>query len=291
MKKIKKAIIPAAGWGTRFLPITKSVAKEMLPIIDTPTIEYIVREAIESNIEQFIIIVSSNKNAIVDYFDRNIDLENILRNSNKTKELEMIKELPNKINVFFVRQKEQLGLGHAVLCAQEFIGNEDFALLLGDDVYVGNNTPALRQLIDMYEQTNSSIIGTLKVPQEDISKFGICEYVNPNSKERLNKLKTVVEKPSLKDAPSDNAIGGRYILTNTIFKYLKDQTSGAGGEIQLTDAIKRLMNEEDVYSYEIDGLRYDIGSKIGYINAILDFSLKRDDLRDDVLKLIKEKLN
>ncbi|MFI3252578.1 MAG: UTP--glucose-1-phosphate uridylyltransferase [bacterium] len=290
MKKITKAVIPAAGYGTRFLPITKSLAKEMLPIIDTPAIEYIVREAIESKIEQFIIVVSGNKNAIIDYFDRNLELETILERSNKTKELEMIKELPHKVNVFFVRQKEQLGLGHAVLCAHEFIGEDDFALLLGDDVYVGNDSPALLQLINEYDKTNKSIIGTLKVPMKDTCKFGVCEYIDASSKERLNKLKDVVEKPKVEDAPSDNVIGGRYILTNTIFKYLKDQVTGAGGEIQLTDAIKRMMKEEDVYSYEIDGVRYDVGSKIGYIDAILDFALSRDDLKDEVKVLLQKKL-
>lgn len=289
MKTIKKAVIPAAGYGTRFLPATKSLAKEMLPIIDTPAIEYIVREALDSGIEDFIIIVSGNKNAIVDYFDRNIELETILKNSNKLKELELIKELPNKVNIFFVRQKEQLGLGHAVLCAHEFIGNDDFALLLGDDVYVGNNKPAIKQLIDAYDKTNSSILGTIKVSYEDTQKYGICEFVTKNSKDRLNQLQSVVEKPNPKDAPSDNAIGGRYVLSNTIFKYLKDQKSGKGGEIQLTDAILRMMNEEKVYSYEIDGKWYDLGSKLGFIEATIDFALKREELSKDVIDLLKKK--
>jgi UTP--glucose-1-phosphate uridylyltransferase len=287
--KIRKAVIPAAGYGTRFLPVTKSIAKEMLPIIDTPTIEYIVREAMESGITEFLIIVSSNKNAILDYFDRNYDLEHQLLEKNKLKELEQIRELPNKINIHFIRQHEQLGLGHAVLCAKEFVGNEPFALLLGDDVYVGNEEPALKQLINAYEKTNSSILGTLKVSDEDVSKYGICEPIDKNDG-RLLKLKSVIEKPSLDKAPSNLAIGGRYILTPTIFKYLENQTRGAGNEIQLTDSILRMMAEEDVYSMEIDGRRYDIGSKLGFIDATIDFALKRPDLKDKVASLLKSKL-
>lgn len=286
MKNIRKAVIPAAGYGTRFLPVTKSVAKEMLPIIDTPTIEYIVREAMDSGIEEFLIIVSGNKNSIIDYFDNNFELEYQLKQKNKLAELELIKDLPSKINVHFVRQHEQLGLGHAVLCAKEFVGNEPFALLLGDDVYVGNEKPALKQLLDAFDKTSSSILGTLKVRDEDVSKYGICKPLE-NQEGRLIKLESVVEKPALKDAPSNLAIGGRYVLTPTIFKYLETQTRGAGGEIQLTDSILRMMAEEDVYSMEIDGQRYDIGSKIGFIKATLEFALKRDDLKAEVLDLIK----
>lgn len=286
MNKIRKAVIPAAGYGTRFLPVTKSIAKEMLPIIDTPTIEYIIREALDSGIEEFLIIVSGNKNSIIDYFDNNFELEYQLKQKGKTKELELICDLPCRINVHFIRQHEQLGLGHAVLCAKEFIANEPFALLLGDDVYVGNKNPALAQLIDAYNDTNSSILGTLKVSDNDVSKYGICKPA-VKSESRVVKLESVVEKPRVEDAPSNLAIGGRYILTPTIFKYLETQTRGAGGEIQLTDAILRLMQEEDVYSMEVDGKRYDIGSKIGFITATLEFALKRDDLRDDVLNLIK----
>ncbi len=288
MSKIKKAIIPAAGYGTRFLPVTKALAKEMLPIIDTPTIEYIVREAMESGIEEFLIIVSANKNSIVDYFDRNHDLEHQLEEKGKTKDLELIKDLPSKIKVHFIRQTEQLGLGHAVLYAKEFVGNEPFALLLGDDVYVGNNKPALAQLIDAFEKTDSSILGTLKVKPEDYSKYGICKP-KIGEKGDLLELESVVEKPALEDAPSNLAIGGRYILTPTIFKYLATQTRGAGNEIQLTDAILRLMAEEKVYSKEIDGRRYDIGSKIGFIEATIDFALERQDLKDDVISFLKSK--
>lgn len=286
MKKIRKAVIPAAGYGTRFLPVTKSIAKEMLPIIDTPTIEYIVREAMESGIEEFLIIVSGNKNSIIDYFDNNFELEYQLKQKGKLEELKMIQELPSKLNIHFVRQHEQLGLGHAVLCAKEFVGDEPFALMLGDDVYVGNGKPALLQLIDAYNKTGSSILGTLKVSDEDVSKYGICKPL-PNQEGKIVKLESVVEKPKLEDAPSNLAIGGRYILTPTIFKYLKNQTRGAGNEIQVTDSILRMMVEEDVYSLEIDGRRYDIGSKLGFIQATLDFALKRDDLKDGVLEILK----
>ncbi len=288
MKKIRKAVIPAAGYGTRFLPVTKSIAKEMLPIVDTPTIEYIVREAMESGIEEFLIIVSGNKNAIVDYFDNNHELEAQLRSKNKTKELELITDLPKKLNIHFIRQHEQLGLGHAVLCAKTFIGDEPFALLLGDDVYVGEDKTALGQLMDAYNETSSSIVGTLKVSDNDVSSYGICKP-SLNQTGRLQKLDSVVEKPKKEDAPSNLAIGGRYILTPGIFKLLETQTRGAGGEIQLTDSILRLMNEENVYSYEINGRRYDIGSKKGFIEATIDFALNRADLRDSVLEILNKK--
>ncbi len=289
MKKIRKAVIPAAGYGTRFLPVTKAVAKEMLPIIDTPTIEFIVREAMESGIEDILIVVSSNKNAIMDYFDNNFELESQLRLKGKTKELEQILELPNKINIHFIRQHEQLGLGHAVLTAKTFVGDEPFAVLLGDDVYVGNKQPALKQLIDAYDKTSSSILGTLEVSDDDVSKYGICDPKEVVEK-GLSKLKGVVEKPKLEDAPSHSAIGGRYILDPAIFKYLETQTRGAGNEIQLTDAILRMMDEKDVYSLDIDGRRYDIGSKIGFIEATIDFALKRDDLKDKVYTLLQNKI-
>ncbi len=291
MTKIRKAVIPAAGYGTRFLPVTKAVAKEMLPIIDTPTIEYIVREAIDSGIEDILIIVSSNKNSIIDYFDNNYELEHQLLEKGKKAEYEQITELPKKINIHFIRQHEQLGLGHAVLTAKSFIGDEPFAVLLGDDVYVGNNNvPALKQMINAYEKTESSILGTLEVSDKDVSKYGICEPLE-NVSDRLTLLSGVVEKPALKDAPSHSAIGGRYILSSKIFKYLETQTRGAGNEIQLTDAILRMMAEEKVYSYDIDGKRYDIGSKLGFIEATIDFALKRDDLKDSVNKLLKDKIN
>lgn len=286
---IKKAVIPAAGYGTRFLPATKALAKEMFPIIDTPTIQYIVEEAIASGIEEILIIVSANKNAIMDHFDRNLELEAILKEKNKAVELKIIQDVSNIANIHYIRQKEQLGLGHAVLCAKAFIGNEPFALLLGDDLYVGKDEPVLKQLIDKYNIYGGTFLGTLEVDYEDTSKYGICEPSEALEK-GLNKLKNVVEKPQPALAPSRSAIGGRYILSPTIFKYLENQERGAGGEIQLTDAIKRMMSEEDVFSYDVIGKRYDIGSRIGYIEATIDFALKRDDVRPQVIELLNKKV-
>lgn len=289
-RKVRKAVIPAAGYGTRFLPATKVIAKEMFPIIDTPTIELILREALESGITEFLIIVSSSKNSIIDYFDRNIELERILKEKGRMDDYKLITELPNKINIHFVRQKEQLGLGHAILQARSFIANEPFAVLLGDDLYVGNNNyPALKQLIDVYEKVDSTVIGTIHVDKKDVVKFGICEY-GDSINDRVHILKSVTEKPSIEEAKSQNAIGGRYILSSNIFKYLENQQRSQRNEIELTDAILRLIENEKVYACELDGIRYDIGSRIGYINAILDFALKRDDLHDEVCALIKDKV-
>ncbi|MCR5350147.1 MAG: UTP--glucose-1-phosphate uridylyltransferase [Acholeplasmatales bacterium] len=290
MEKIRKAVIPAAGFGTRFLPFTKSTPKEMLPIIDRPTIEYIVREAMESGIDEFLIIINESKESIRTHFGNNVQLEKFLEEKHKKEELDLIKELPNKIKVEFTYQYQQLGLGHAVLCAEEFSNGKPFALLLGDDVYVGNNNvPATLQCINAYNETGSTILGTLKVRDEDVSKYGICEPFDMNCKDRLVKLKSVVEKPSLDKAPSNLAIGGRYILLPSIFKYLKTQERGKGGEIQLTDSILRSMAETSAYSYEIDGRRYDLGSKRGFLEATVDFALDRDDLKDDMIKIIKDR--
>lgn len=288
MNKVRKAVIPAAGFGTRFLPFTKAVPKEMLPIVDTPTIEYIVREAIESGIEEVLIIVNHEKECIKTHFGHNVVLEDFLKSKNKMKELDQILDLPNRVKVSFTYQEEQLGLGHAVLCAEEFVQNEPFALLLGDDVYVGEPHPATKQLIEAYEKTGSSILGTLEVPLEDVSKYGICKPLK-NEKSALVKLESVVEKPAVEVAPSRLAIGGRYILTPAIFEFLHTQTKGAGGEIQLTDSILRLMSKEDVYSLAISGKRYDIGSKKGFLEATVDFALKRSDLKEDITEIIKKR--
>ncbi|MDE5547357.1 MAG: UTP--glucose-1-phosphate uridylyltransferase [Anaeroplasmataceae bacterium] len=287
MKPIRKAVIPAAGFGTRFLPFTKAVPKEMLPIVDTPTIEYIVREAIESGIEEVLIIINSEKECIRTHFGHNVVLENFLKSKNKTKELEIVEALPKQIHVEFTYQEEQLGLGHAVLCAEKFANGEPFALLLGDDVYVGRKEPATKQLVNAYNQTGSSILGTLVVPDEDVSKYGICKP-KVTSNDALVELESVVEKPAKEVAPSNLAIGGRYVLTPAIFEYLKTQTRGAGGEIQLTDSILRLMSKEKVYSLAIDGRRYDIGSKKGFLDATIDFSLKRSDLAEDMKDILSK---
>ncbi|MCR3906111.1 MAG: UTP--glucose-1-phosphate uridylyltransferase GalU [Tenericutes bacterium] len=285
---IKKAVIPAAGYGTRFLPITKSLPKELLPIIDHPTIEYIVNEAIESGITDILLIVSSNKNAIIDYFDYNLELETILLSKNKHEEYGIIRNIAQGANIHYIRQREQLGLGHAVLQAEAFIGNEPFAVLLGDDMYVGKPQPATKQLIDVFNKVQSSVLGTIEVDQKDTYKYGIC-IPKVDKKESIVELKGVVEKPKVEEAPSRSAIGGRYILTPTIFTYLKNQTKGAGNEIQLTDAILRLMDKEKVYAYDISGKRYDVGNKIDYIEAILDFGLEKDEIKEDLQKLINKK--
>ena len=286
---IKKAVIPAAGYGTRFLPITKALPKEMLPIIDRPTIEYTVNEAVSSGITDIILIVSSNKNAIVDYFDRNLELETILASRGKHDELALIRHLGEGVNIHFVRQREQLGLGHAVLQAETFIGDEPFAVLLGDDMYVNHEYPAIKQMMDQYDKVQSSILGTMEVPIEQTNLYGITA---PKKGEtgRLKALDHVVEKPDPKQAPSQSAIGGRYILSPTIFKYLKNQQRGKGNEIQLTDAILRMMDEEDVYSFDLEAKRYDVGHKVDYIEAIVDFALQDDTLKAEVLKRLKKKV-
>ncbi len=285
---IKKAVIPAAGYGTRFLPITKALPKELLPIIDRPTIEYIVNEAIEAGITDILLIVSSNKNAIIDYFDYNIELESILLSKNKVEEYKLVRNIAQNVNIHYIRQREQLGLGHAVLQAEAFVGNEPFAVLLGDDMYVGKDQPAIKQLMDAYDVVQSSVLGTMEVELKNTSKYGICTPKSDAVKPYVE-LKGVVEKPKVEEAPSRSAIGGRYILTPGIFKLLKNQERGAGNEIQLTDAILRLMATEKVYAYDIIGKRYDVGNKVDYIEAILDFGLKKDEIKEDLQKLINRK--
>ncbi len=285
---IKKCVIPAAGYGTRFLPITKSLPKEMLPIIDRPAIELIVEEAISSGISEIFIIISDNKKAILDYFGRNLELEQFLKEKNQIEMLSLIEPKPN-VKIHYIKQDEQLGLGHAISCAETFIGDEPFAVLLGDDVYVNDDLPAIKQLIDLFKTYNSHILGTMEVADSEVSSYGICEKVNDNLGP-VFELKNVVEKPSLENAPSRSAISGRYIFKPSIFKYLKEISKGSNNEIQLTDAIVMSMKAEKVYSYDIIGTRYDIGSKFGYLKAIIDFSLKRTDLKADLLKYLKEKI-
>lgn len=285
---IKKAVIPAAGYGTRFLPITKALPKELLPIIDHPTIEYIVNEAIESGMTDILLIVSSNKNAIIDYFDYNIELETILLQKNKHYEYGLVRNIGVGANIHYIRQREQLGLGHAVLQAEAFVSGEPFAVLLGDDMYVGKDQPAIKQLAEVYEKVQSTVLGTMEVEWKNTSKYGIC-IPKEHQKGPIVELKGVVEKPKVEEAPSRSAIGGRYILTPGIFDYLKNQTRGAGNEIQLTDAILRLMATEKVYAYDIQGKRYDVGNKVDYIEAILDFGLQKDEIKEDLQVLINRK--
>jgi len=285
--KIRKAVIPAAGLGTRFLPVTKSIPKEMLPIVDKPTIQYIVEEIIASGIEDVLIITGRNKGSIEEHFDRAIELEDNLEKTQKQELLEEVRKISRMINIHTVRQKDPLGLGHAVYCAKSFVGNEPFAVLLGDDV-VDSQKPCLKQMIEMFEQYNSTILGVQPVEWENVSKYGI---VSGNKiSDTVYSVKDLVEKPAKEKAPTNIAILGRYIITPKIFEILENTHKGVGGEIQLTDGLRELCNIEDVYAYTFEGRRYDVGSKIGFLEATVDFALKRDDLRDD-FKAYLNKLN
>ncbi|MDD7340221.1 MAG: UTP--glucose-1-phosphate uridylyltransferase GalU [Eubacteriales bacterium] len=282
---IRKAIIPAAGLGTRMLPQTKASPKEMIPIFDKPTLQYIVEEAYESGITDILIITGRNKNSIEDHFDRNIELEKSLEESGKFEILKEINKISDMVNIYYIRQKAPLGLGHAILCAESFAGGEDVAVLLGDDI-VYSKEPCLKQLMNAYDETGKSILGVGLVAKEDTSKYGIIAY-DEKVNERLYKVKSIVEKPDIDKAPSNIAVLGRYILKNDIFGLLKNTKPGKNGEIQLTDAIDMLLKEDDIYAYVFEGHRYDLGSKLGFIQANLDFAL-RSDIREDVLKYIKD---
>lgn len=286
-QSVKKAIIPAAGLGTRFLPATKSMPKEMLPIVDVPSIQYIVEEAVKSGIKEILIITNPYKKCIEDHFDKTFELEERLSRSGKLKELEMIHEISEMVDLFFVRQKEPKGLGHAVLCAKAFVGNEPFAVMLGDDVVANKEgKPAIKQLMEQYEVTGSSILGVQAVPMEETGKYGIVKTGSMIA-EGLYELEDMIEKPKI-DPPGNLAVMGRYILTPGIFEHLKDQKPGALGEIQLTDAIVSLMKKEKVHGYQFKGTRYDIGDKVGYLKAILDFALERESLRKPLMDYICE---
>lgn len=283
MKQVKKAIIPAAGMGTRFLPATKAMPKEMLPIVDKPTIQYIVEEAIASGIEDIIIVTSHTKRAIEDHFDINFELEESLKKSGKLDLLEKVKEA--EIDIHYIRQKEPKGLGHAVWCARKFIGDEPFAVLLGDDI-VQADTPGLKQLIDKYDKTGNSVIGVQTVDDDETDRYGI---VDPISKDgRLYEVKEFVEKPKLGTAPSNLAIMGRYVLTPEIFNHLDKQLIGAGGEIQLTDAIQMLNEEQQVYAYDFEGKRYDVGEIMGFVKTTVEFALKDERIKDEFKTYLNE---
>ena len=289
-REIKKAVIPAAGLGTRFLPATKAIPKEMLPLVDIPTIQYIVKEAVDSGIEEILIITNSNKHCMENHFDRSYELESRLLESNKKEEYNMICDIADMANIYYVRQKEPKGLGHAILCAKSFIGNDPFAVLLGDDVVENHDgRPALKQLIDAYNDVQASVVGVQTVSDDDVSKYGIVDPAKgENVENKRVKLRSMVEKPKKEDAPSNMAVLGRYVLTPEIFDYLETQTPGAGGEIQLTDAIKNLMISQSVYAYDFDGIRYDVGDKFGFIKATVEYALERDELRDKLKDYLKE---
>lgn len=284
--KVRKAIIPAAGLGTRFLPATKAMPKEMLPIVDKPTIQYIVEEAVESGIEDIIIVTGKGKRAIEDHFDNSFELEQNLFEKQKFDLLTEVQK-SSKVDIHYIRQKEPKGLGHAIWCARKFIGNEPFAVLLGDDI-VRADQPCLKQMMDQYECRYSSIIGVKHVSDEDVSRYGIVD--GNEIEERLFSINHLVEKPKKEEAPSNLAIMGRYILTPRIFDILNNQKPGAGGEIQLTDAIAELNRIESVYAYEFEGKRFDVGEKLGFIQTTIDYALQREDLRYELLKYLSSTL-
>lgn len=285
MSLVKKAIIPAAGLGTRFLPATKAQPKEMLPIVDKPTLQYIIEEAIASGIEEILIITGRNKKSIEDHFDKSIELELELEKSGKTEMLEMVRHISDMINIQYIRQKEPRGLGHAILCAKSFIGDEPFAVILGDDI-VDSKTPCLKQLLDIYYEYNTTIIGVQKIDRNDVNKYGIIQgkYIDEN----IHLIKDLVEKPDIESAPSNIAILGRYILKPDIFKILENQKPGKNNEIQLTDALKTLCETQAMYAYEFEGKRYDVGEKFGFLQATVEFALKNNELKDEFLNYLKE---
>ena len=284
MKTIKKAVIPAAGFGTRFLPATKAQPKEMLPIIDKPTIQFVVEEAIASGIEDIIIITGRSKRAIEDHFDKSYELEKILEEKGKKDLLEDIKNISGLADIHFIRQKEQLGLGHAILCAKRHIGNHPFAVLLGDDI-IHSKVPVTRQLIDLYNRFNCPVIGCERVPKDMVNRYGIIDGVENGC--GCYKVRNLVEKPALSDAPSDLGIIGRYILTPEIFRILENIKPGVGGEIQLTDGLKGLLKIQSMHAYPFEGKRYDIGSKLDYAKAIVEFGLRRDDFGEEFREYLK----
>ncbi|MED3788446.1 UTP--glucose-1-phosphate uridylyltransferase GalU [Peribacillus frigoritolerans] len=287
MKKVKKAIIPAAGLGTRFLPATKAMPKEMLPIVDKPTIQYIIEEAVASGIEDIIIVTGKGKRAIEDHFDNAPELERNLLDKGKLDVLDKVRYPSDLANIHYIRQKEPKGLGHAVWCARNFIGDEPFAVLLGDDI-VQSDTPCVRQLINQYEQTGSSIIGVQKVPHNETHRYGVIDTSTIEG--RRYQVSNFVEKPMQGTAPSNLAIMGRYVLTPEIFEFLENQETGAGGEIQLTDAIQKLNEMQRVYAYDFDGNRFDVGEKLGFVKTTIEFALQHEELRSDVLKIMEELL-
>jgi UTP--glucose-1-phosphate uridylyltransferase len=288
LKKVRKAIIPAAGLGTRFLPATKAMPKEMLPIVDKPTIQYIVEEAIASGIEDIIIVTGKGKRSIEDHFDFAHELEQNLAEKGKLELLDKVRYSSNLADIHYIRQKEPKGLGHAVWCARKFIGEEPFAVLLGDDI-VQSETPCLRQLINQYEETRSSVIGVQTVLDEETHRYGIVEPALQDG--RRYQVENFVEKPAQGTAPSNLAIMGRYILIPEIFMFLDQQEKGAGGEIQLTDAIQKLNQIQRVFAYDFEGKRYDVGEKIGFVKTTIEFALQDSSLRRELLILMEEILN
>lgn len=291
MKIVKKAVIPAAGLGTRFLPATKAMPKEMLPIVDKPTIQYIVEEAVQSGIEDILIIIGRGKNSIEDHFDRSVELETELEKKAKTEMLEQVRAVADLANIHFVRQKSALGLGHAVYCAKSFAAGEPIAVMLGDDIVYSPGKPCLKQMIEVFAKEQCSILGIKNVADTDVHKYGIVDGVKIGG--NLYSVNSLVEKPSLEQAPSNAAIMGRYIITPQIFDILANQKAGVGGEIQLTDALNTLAKREKMLAYVFGGKRYDVGDKLGFLQATVEFALQRPDLAPafgDYLKKLADNL-
>jgi UTP--glucose-1-phosphate uridylyltransferase len=288
LKKVRKAIIPAAGLGTRFLPATKAMPKEMLPIVDKPTIQYIVEEAVASGIEDIIIVTGKGKRAIEDHFDFAPELEQNLVEKGKFDLLDKVRYSTNLVDIHYIRQKEPKGLGHAIWCARNFIGEEPFAVLLGDDI-VQSETPCLKQLIDQYEETRSSVIGVQSVSEEETHRYGIVEPSIQYG--RRFQVENFVEKPPRGNAPSNLAIMGRYILTPEIFMFLDQQEKGAGGEIQLTDAIQKLNKIQRVFAYDFEGKRYDVGEKLGFVKTTIEFALQNEEIKSELLEYLIQMIN
>lgn len=285
MKKVRKAVIPAAGLGTRFLPATKATPKEMLPIVDTPTLQLIIEEVIHSGIEDVLIITGRGKKAIEDHFDKSYELETELEKSGKFEMLQAVQEISTMINLHYVRQHEARGLGDAIHCAKSFVGEEPFAVLLGDDI-VDADPPCLKQMLEVYDRYGASVLGVQTVPEADVSKYGII--AGEQVENRVYRVSDMVEKPSVEQAPSRVAVLGRYIITPEIFRHIEQTKPGAGGEIQLTDALKSLSAEQPMYAYDFIGRRYDVGNKLGFLQATVEYALRREDLKDEFLAYLKE---
>jgi UTP--glucose-1-phosphate uridylyltransferase len=281
--KVRKAIIPAAGLGTRFLPATKAQPKEMLPIVDKPTLQYIIEEAVSSGIEEILIITGRNKKSIEDHFDKSVELELELEVKGKYDLLEEVRKISDMVNIHYIRQKEPKGLGHAIYCAKSFIGNEPFAVLLGDDIVYADK-PCLQQMIEVYNEYKTSILGVQEVAKQDVCKYGIVDVINKG--DRIYRVKDLVEKPSTEDTPSNIAILGRYIINPAIFEILEHTLPGKGGEIQLTDALRELAQIEPMYAYSFKGRRYDVGDKQGFLEATVEFALRREDLKEEFLEYL-----
>lgn len=282
--KIKKAVFPVAGLGTRFLPATKASPKEMMPLVDKPLIQYVVEEAIDAGIEEVIMITGRGKNAIEDHFDISFELEHSLKGKNQSKMLEEVQRISNLVDFWYIRQKEPLGLGHAILRTKDLIGNEPFAVLLGDDI-IHSEVPAIKQLMNIHEKYNASVIAVEKVDKKDISGYGVIEPKKLD--ERVYQIMDMVEKPSPQDAPSDLAIIGRYILTPEIFTALEKTVPDKSGEIQLTYGLRHLLKQQVVYAYQFEGKRYDAGNKLGFLKATVEFALRRPDLGDQFREYLK----